>query len=1417
MKNRDLLAIFTGVLIILAVVPSALAVPKLMNYQGRILLGDGTLFSNAHVSFLFEILDPNRTCVIYREQVSNVNIPKGLFDVQFGKTHLFPADPLFTLHDSFDNSKTQACQNGSTYSPSANDVRVLKVQFHDGTAWRHISPDSVIGSVPYAGFSLQANRSLDADRLGGQLATNYIRKTDINGNTSCGAGDFLTWDSSTLTFGCATPSGGGGGGSSGTVTEITAGTGLSGGTINISGTIGLGGPLLGLHNMATDGYIFRNGANTYGATVGSANAGHNNLVMRDGSGVSSFYGVDLKGATSGSVLLQAADISGNYSLTLPDSQGAANQVLMTTGTTGVLAWANMPAAPGSACNSGDVLTYNGTSFVCTPDQVGSAGGGITQINGQSNSSQSLATPGTAGTAPAWSSSGGTHTLNIPMASASGVTAGLISKAQYDVFNAKLSPANNLSELTATAATVRTNLGLGNVSTLSTGTTDGSVPLIGVGDKLPSSIIPSLDGGTITNAPAGNIAATTVQAAIVELDNEKVSKTGDTMTGALTLPANGLTVGSGQLIVDGGKVGVGVLAPSAKLDVAGAIQISYDSEACAVAGDAGTLRYNAGAIQFCDGSSWQSLGIAGSGLTSLNSQSGSSQSFGTPGTAGTAPNWSSAANVHTLHIPLASASSVTAGLLSHADYSSMMGKQDALGFTPLNPANNLSELTSSASTARNNLGLGTVATLNTGTTNGAVPVVGVGDKLASSLIPNIAGTTVINTPSGSIASSTVQAALNELDTEKVAKAGDTMTGTLNLPANGLVVGINQLVVESGQVGIGTANPGATLDVKGTLYLSGATSGFVGFAPHAVAGSTVYTLPATDGSSGQVLTTDGAGSLSWTSASTPPAAVIWTMNQSTAYSGLANTLAALGDNSSSSGAATNSGTNQYISLTADQPVTVSSVFVQQFDPGWGANYTNGLEFQYYNGSAWVTLVTVSGLTNNAVGKSFSFSAVTASSFRLFKANGYAAAGEFVVGNSASNGYGVSYHASLSGLGNDDHTQYTMLAGRSGGQNIRGGTAASDGLILESTSHATKGFVLIQPQGGNVGIGVTSPTTKLDIAGAIKISYNSEPCAGVGDAGTLRYQSGAVEFCDGSAWQSLGAGGSASFATPGTTGTAPNWSSVANLHTLHIPLASASGVTAGLVSYVDYTTMMGKQNSLGFVPLNPANNLSELLLSATTARANLGLGTAATFNTGTTDGSLPIIGLGDKLSASLIPNIAGTNITNTPAGGITATTVQAALNELDNKKVSKSGDTMTGILNLAADGLIAGTNQLVLVSGAVGVGTATPTAKLEIAGQARSISSTGAAQINNLASVNWNNGNAQSLSVDCATTTFDNMLDGGTYVLAITETGTSTCTFSQAGLSFYYNPVNGPRTSGKRTVYSFQRIGNDVYVSWIAGFQP
>lgn len=68
----------------------------------------------------------------------------------------------------------------------------------------------------------------------------------------------------------------------------------------------------------------------------------------------------------------------------------------------------------------------------------------------------------------------------------------------------------------------------------------------------------------------------------------------------------------------------------------------------------------------------------------------------------------------------------------------------------------------------------------------------------------------------------------------------------------------------------------------------------------------------------------------------------------------------------------------------------------------------------------------------------------------------------------GGGVTDHGALTGLSDDDHTQYALLAGRSGGQTVTGGTASGDDLTLRSTTDATKGDVIIADQGGDVVVG-------------------------------------------------------------------------------------------------------------------------------------------------------------------------------------------------------------------------------------------------------------------------------------------------------------------------------------------------------------
>jgi hypothetical protein len=87
-----------------------------------------------------------------------------------------------------------------------------------------------------------------------------------------------------------------------------------------------------------------------------------------------------------------------------------------------------------------------------------------------------------------------------------------------------------------------------------------------------------------------------------------------------------------------------------------------------------------------------------------------------------------------------------------------------------------------------------------------------------------------------------------------------------------------VMSNGNVGIGTVTPGSKLDVKGAIRYLGTTSGYVGFQAPAAAGATIYTLPSADGTSGQVLGTDGAGNLSWVTQSAAPTSGVCTTSSS-----------------------------------------------------------------------------------------------------------------------------------------------------------------------------------------------------------------------------------------------------------------------------------------------------------------------------------------------------------------------------------------------------------------------------------------------------------------------------------------------------------------------------------------------------------
>lgn len=232
-------------------------------------------------------------------------------------------------------------------------------------------------------------------------------------------------------------------------------------------------------------------------------------------------------------------------------------------------------------------------------------------------------------------------------------------------------------------------------------------------------------------------------------------------------------------------------------------------------------------------------VGGLAMTGILQRTGA----GTYATLGVASPLSVVAN----DIVLSQANTTTSGYLSSTDWNTFNNKQAALGFTPLNPANNLSDVANTA-TARTNLGLATVASTGSYTDLSNKPTLGglaaksevdlSGDDatgvLAAARFPAMTGA-VTNT-AGSLATTlsdnavtttkinnlaVTDAKINDVSASKitgtvpVAKGG---TGAATLAANNVILGNGTSAVQT--VAPGTS--GNVLTSNGTTWVSQAAS-------------------------------------------------------------------------------------------------------------------------------------------------------------------------------------------------------------------------------------------------------------------------------------------------------------------------------------------------------------------------------------------------------------------------------------------------------------------------------------------------------------------------------------------------------------------------------------------------------------------
>ena len=541
-------------LIATLVVPFVFAGPGYTTYQAKIIKPDGYPLEASNVNFRFTILNPLGTCILYSENYSAVNMTGtgGVISFSLGSgVKLFPASAT-TFADVFSNiTPALSCDVGGPglYNPAANDARKIVMQFHDGNGWQTL-PAMSINAVPYA---MYAN---DASKLGGVSATSFVKRTEIqscssgealfyNGTGfSCvtlGSGGSVSAAAITAALGYTPVNGASLTAVSSDVSALTNyAANVSSTVFSVSSTVtslensfssfqsttaasfaaiaGTGISALNGSTSATQSFangtsgnapsfVTANGVHTLNipyASVGTTTAGlisnseyslFSTVVNKITSSAASiaqalgYTPADQAEVTVLSSTVGSVSTTANTALALANSVSASMNTLSSSKITSSAASVTevLGYVPANASTLSSFQATTAASFAAI------AGSGISSLNGSTSATQSFGN-GTSGNSPAFVTTNGVHTLNIPYASVGTTTAGLISNSEYSLFSTVVNkitssaasiaqvlgytPAsatqlgnylvktNNLSDL-ASSASARSNLGLGTFATANT--------------------------------------------------------------------------------------------------------------------------------------------------------------------------------------------------------------------------------------------------------------------------------------------------------------------------------------------------------------------------------------------------------------------------------------------------------------------------------------------------------------------------------------------------------------------------------------------------------------------------------------------------------------------------------------------------------------------------------------------------------------------------------------------------------------------------------------------------------------------------------------------------------------------------------------------------------------------------------------